>query len=102
VGRGECPGAEEGRDVADGEAVQTQMTLLGNTDEPGFSANRRQATGMHVACYDSDSAELYIQANKFLRLQPCNLHAQESMCAQCMVAVSFVGYGMPLHNPVTA
>jgi hypothetical protein len=40
VGRGECPGAEEGRDVADGEAVQTQMTLLGNTDEPGFSANR--------------------------------------------------------------
>jgi hypothetical protein len=25
------------------EAVQTQMTLIGNTDEPGFSANARQA-----------------------------------------------------------
>jgi hypothetical protein len=59
-------------------------------------------TGMHVACYDSDIAELYIQANKFLRLQPCSLYAQESMCGQCMVAVSFVGYGMPLHDVVTS
>jgi hypothetical protein len=56
--------------VADGEAVQTQMTLLGNTDEPGFSANRRQATGMHVACYDSDIAELTSKQTSFCDFNP--------------------------------